>query len=117
MISLSRRQGLLFLGKESNELIKLVRSRIVDNNGTFGETTPNMRTSAIMEARKWLQEKRAGSKKKFEMELDSANVASPFQILEGHQDEVWCLQFSHKGKYLASASKDRSAIIWEEASS
>ncbi|XP_021713806.1 uncharacterized WD repeat-containing protein C343.04c-like [Chenopodium quinoa] len=35
------------------------------------------------------------------------------QILEGHQDEVWCLQFSHKGKYLASASKDRSAIIWE----
>ncbi|KAK9749710.1 hypothetical protein RND81_02G145300 [Saponaria officinalis] len=35
------------------------------------------------------------------------------QILEGHQDEVWFLQFSHKGKYLASASNDRSAIIWE----
>ncbi|XP_021744099.1 protein KAKU4-like [Chenopodium quinoa] len=66
--------------KEANELIKLVRSRIVDSNGTFGETTPNMRTSAIMEARKWLQEKRSGSKKKFQMELDSANVASPFQI-------------------------------------
>uniref|UniRef100_A0A803LB12 Protein KAKU4 n=1 Tax=Chenopodium quinoa TaxID=63459 RepID=A0A803LB12_CHEQI len=65
--------------KEANELIKLVRSRIVDSNGTFGETSPNMRTSAIMEARKWLQEKRSGSKKKFEMELDSANVASPFQ--------------------------------------
>ena len=35
------------------------------------------------------------------------------QILEGHQDEVWYLQFSHEGKYLASASNDRSAIIWE----
>uniref|UniRef100_A0A7C9A1X5 CTLH domain-containing protein n=1 Tax=Opuntia streptacantha TaxID=393608 RepID=A0A7C9A1X5_OPUST len=35
------------------------------------------------------------------------------QILEGHQDEVWNLQFSHEGKYLASASTDRSAIIWE----
>lgn len=66
--------------KEANELIKLVRSRIVDSNGTFGETTPNMRTSAIMEARKWLQEKRSGSKKKFENELDVSNVASPSQI-------------------------------------
>ncbi|KAH9602383.1 hypothetical protein KSS87_016831 [Heliosperma pusillum] len=36
-----------------------------------------------------------------------------FNILEGHQDEVWFLQFSHKGRYLASASNDRSAIIWE----
>ncbi|KAK9266482.1 hypothetical protein L1049_001688 [Liquidambar formosana] len=35
------------------------------------------------------------------------------QILQHHQDEVWFLQFSHNGKYLASSSKDRSAIIWE----
>ncbi|KAK7316673.1 hypothetical protein RJT34_00308 [Clitoria ternatea] len=35
------------------------------------------------------------------------------QILEAHDDEVWYVQFSHNGKYLASASKDRSAIIWE----
>ncbi|XP_057955684.1 WD repeat-containing protein 26 homolog isoform X2 [Malania oleifera] len=35
------------------------------------------------------------------------------QILEAHYDEVWFLQFSHKGKYLASSSNDRSAIIWE----
>ncbi|KMT09105.1 hypothetical protein BVRB_6g132130 [Beta vulgaris subsp. vulgaris] len=35
------------------------------------------------------------------------------QILEGHQDEVWYLQFSHNGKYLASACNDGSAIIWE----
>ncbi|CAL0317516.1 unnamed protein product [Lupinus luteus] len=36
-----------------------------------------------------------------------------FQILEEHDDEVWFVQFSHNGKYLASASNDRSAIIWE----
>ncbi|XP_010546278.1 PREDICTED: WD repeat-containing protein 26-like [Tarenaya hassleriana] len=35
------------------------------------------------------------------------------QILESHTDEVWFLQFSHDGKYLASSSKDQSAIIWE----
>ncbi|XP_044493515.1 WD repeat-containing protein 26 homolog [Mangifera indica] len=35
------------------------------------------------------------------------------QILEEHTDEVWFLQFSHDGKYLASSSKDQSAIIWE----
>ncbi|KAL5542986.1 hypothetical protein UlMin_010696 [Ulmus minor] len=35
------------------------------------------------------------------------------QILQGHSDEVWFLQFSHNGKYLASSSKDQSTIIWE----
>ncbi|KAJ9691742.1 hypothetical protein PVL29_013818 [Vitis rotundifolia] len=35
------------------------------------------------------------------------------QVLQAHCDEVWFLQFSHNGKYLASSSKDRSAIIWE----
>jgi len=35
------------------------------------------------------------------------------QLLQGHTDEVWFLEFSHSGKYLASSSKDQSAIIWE----
>ncbi|KAL1204018.1 putative WD repeat-containing protein 26 [Cardamine amara subsp. amara] len=35
------------------------------------------------------------------------------QTLEEHKDEVWYLEFSHNGKYLASSSKDKSAIIWE----
>lgn len=35
------------------------------------------------------------------------------QILDAHDDEVWFVQFSHNGKYLASASNDRTAIIWE----
>ncbi|KAG6763280.1 hypothetical protein POTOM_030694 [Populus tomentosa] len=35
------------------------------------------------------------------------------QILQVHTDEVWFLQFSHDGKYLASSSKDQSAIIWQ----
>lgn len=35
------------------------------------------------------------------------------QILEDHKDEVWFLNFSHDGRYLASSSKDCTAIIWE----
>ncbi|KAI4330783.1 hypothetical protein MLD38_029036 [Melastoma candidum] len=35
------------------------------------------------------------------------------QILQAHTDEVWFLQFSHNGRYLASSSSDRTAIIWE----
>ncbi|XP_073391482.1 WD repeat-containing protein 26 homolog isoform X2 [Physcomitrium patens] len=35
------------------------------------------------------------------------------QVLEMHDDEVWFLQFSHDGRYLASSSKDCTAIIWE----
>ncbi|KAG6513244.1 hypothetical protein ZIOFF_023557 [Zingiber officinale] len=35
------------------------------------------------------------------------------QILQEHHDEVWFLQFSNQGKYLASSSSDKSAIIWE----
>ncbi|KAL7128648.1 hypothetical protein ABFS83_13G008300 [Erythranthe nasuta] len=35
------------------------------------------------------------------------------QILEEHNDEVWFLQFSHNGKYLASSSGDCLVIIWE----
>jgi len=33
-------------------------------------------------------------------------------ILEAHTDEVWNLEWSHDGAYLASASKDKTAIIW-----
>ncbi|XP_059658364.1 WD repeat-containing protein 26 homolog [Cornus florida] len=35
------------------------------------------------------------------------------QLLQEHSDEVWFLRFSHNGKYLASSSRDQSAIIWE----
>ncbi|CAK9178723.1 unnamed protein product [Ilex paraguariensis] len=31
----------------------------------------------------------------------------------GHKDEVWYVKFSNKGQYLASGSKDYTAIIWE----
>ncbi|KAH9066471.1 WD40 repeat-like protein [Lactarius vividus] len=33
-------------------------------------------------------------------------------ILQVHGDEVWSLEWSHNGKFLASASKDKSVIIW-----
>ncbi|XP_077244579.1 WD repeat-containing protein 26 homolog [Tasmannia lanceolata] len=35
------------------------------------------------------------------------------QVFQAHLDEVWFLQFSNNGKYLASSSNDRSAIIWD----
>jgi len=33
-------------------------------------------------------------------------------ILAGHGDEVWNLEWSHDGTLLASASRDKTAIIW-----
>ncbi|KAK8673623.1 hypothetical protein V6N13_111946 [Hibiscus sabdariffa] len=39
--------------------------------------------------------------------------SSSLQILQAHTDEIWSLQFSHNGKFLASSSNDCSAIIWE----
>jgi len=33
-------------------------------------------------------------------------------VLTAHTDEVWFVQFSHNGKFLASASKDKTVIIW-----
>ncbi|XP_052185650.1 WD repeat-containing protein WDS homolog isoform X2 [Diospyros lotus] len=35
------------------------------------------------------------------------------QILTGHSNEVWFVQFSNNGEYLASSSRDCTAIIWK----
>ncbi|KAF3784909.1 WD repeat-containing protein 26 [Nymphaea thermarum] len=35
------------------------------------------------------------------------------QVLQKHCDEVWFLQFSHNGKYLATASQDCTTMIWK----
>ena len=32
--------------------------------------------------------------------------------LQAHSDEVWGVAWSHDGRYLASGSKDQTAIIW-----
>ena len=34
-------------------------------------------------------------------------------ILQAHKDEVWNIAWSHNGAYLASASKDKTVIIWK----
>ncbi|KAL6779893.1 hypothetical protein ACKKBG_A14190 [Auxenochlorella protothecoides x Auxenochlorella symbiontica] len=39
------------------------------------------------------------------------------QALDMHGDEVWALQFSHDGRFLASASKDGCALLWRVAPS
>jgi WD40 repeat protein len=36
--------------------------------------------------------------------------------LHQHKDEVWMVRFSHNGRFLASASKDHSCIIWSTVS-
>lgn len=33
-------------------------------------------------------------------------------ILAQHTDEVWVMAFSHDGKFLASAGKDKQVVIW-----
>lgn len=33
-------------------------------------------------------------------------------ILGGHDDQVWRVQFSHNGAYLATTSKDGTALVW-----
>lgn len=35
------------------------------------------------------------------------------QVLVAHKNEVWFVQFSDSGKYLATASSDCTAIIWK----
>ncbi|KAJ3773588.1 WD40 repeat-like protein [Lentinula raphanica] len=37
-------------------------------------------------------------------------------ILAGHTDEVWTVEWNHDGTYLASGSKDKTAIIWNMGS-
>ncbi|RKP06894.1 WD40-repeat-containing domain protein [Thamnocephalis sphaerospora] len=35
------------------------------------------------------------------------------RVLKDHTDEVWSVTFSHDGRYLASASQDRTSIVWD----
>lgn len=39
--------------------------------------------------------------------------STTIRVLEGHEDEVWHVSFSHNGRYLSSASKDKTCIIWD----
>lgn len=51
------------------------------------------------------------------MLFDAFNIStlnlSLVQILTDHKNEVWFVQFSNNGEYLASSSSDCTAIIWK----
>jgi WD40 repeat protein len=36
------------------------------------------------------------------------------QKLEGHHGEIWALAVSHRGKFVATGSHDKSIRIWEK---
>ncbi|KAK6141266.1 hypothetical protein DH2020_024982 [Rehmannia glutinosa] len=67
-----------------------------------------------------LLERTSGQEPSFQVDLidsDGLTALKTFmrlmRILQEHSDEVWFLQFSHNGKYLASSSGDCLVIIWE----
>lgn len=37
----------------------------------------------------------------------------PVQVLNNHQDEVWCASFSPCGKYLATGAKNGPTLVWK----
>ncbi|KAI7883591.1 WD40 repeat-like protein [Lichtheimia hyalospora FSU 10163] len=39
--------------------------------------------------------------------------STTIRVLEGHEDEVWHVSFSHNGRYLSSVSRDKTCIIWD----
>lgn len=45
--------------------------------------------------------------------MDCMTYLEILQILSAHQNEVWFVQFSNNGDYLASSSSDCTAIIWK----
>lgn len=45
--------------------------------------------------------------------MESYSLFFFWQILTEHENEVWFVQFSNNGEYLASSSSDCTAIIWK----
>lgn len=45
---------------------------------------------------------------------DSIEQFECIQKLEGHHGEIWALAVSHRGKFVATGSHDKSIRIWEK---
>ena len=41
-----------------------------------------------------------------------ASAKLRLQVLEGHNDEIWHVTFSHDGRLVGSASRDGTACLW-----
>lgn len=37
----------------------------------------------------------------------------PTYVLNEHTDEVWVLEWSHDGRFLATGGRDSQVVIWE----
>ncbi|KAG1789467.1 WD40-repeat-containing domain protein [Suillus plorans] len=85
------------------------------NLGASTPITTNEEQGQAMEVEE--DTRRAGKGKKSGEDSDHAYDKESFPritttILEVHSDEVWDVAWSHDGTHLASASKDKTAIIW-----
>lgn len=73
------------------------------------------RAKQVEDARYWLESDGGES---FSLYRDYEADRSGFptetaKVLDAHTDEVWYLEFSHDGRYLASSSADRTVIVWD----
>ncbi|GAB2215869.1 hypothetical protein Drorol1_Dr00020274 [Drosera rotundifolia] len=76
-----------FSREESEELIKLIQSRVVDDMTGKISGTADMRNTAIIEARKWLQEKKLGSDSKSRSE-HRTHISSVGTLAQATESEL-----------------------------
>lgn len=86
-----------------------------------GVMIPQRRLEALLEQAKELQRTKCryhASDPPISLYADHVCDKSVFpsqttHILGGHEDQVWRVQFSHSGRYLATTSKDGTALVWQ----
>lgn len=102
-------------GKSRSELLQTLQGymspTVVIPPHRLATLLDQARKAQISKTNYWLEDKA------FSLYRDFADDPSTFptvttHILKDHDDEVWYLEFSHDGNYLASSSADKTVIIW-----